>query len=161
MQLGMIGLGRMGANMVRRLLRGGHNCVVFDRSQKAIEEFDAAMDDDFNTPRALATLIAYSKDIEAYAGRPVGKLSIERVVKTFDYFGGVFGILRSGAAPGSNVVAKLLEIILRMRDEARRKGDWATSDRLRDQVTKAGIGLEDTRGGTRWYIASSPREESR
>jgi 6-phosphogluconate dehydrogenase len=38
MQLGMIGLGRMGANMVRRLLRGGHRCVVFDRSPKAVAE---------------------------------------------------------------------------------------------------------------------------
>ena len=38
MQLGMIGLGRMGANMVRRLLRGGHECVVFDMSPKAVEE---------------------------------------------------------------------------------------------------------------------------
>jgi len=38
MQLGMIGLGRMGANMVRRLLRGGHECVVFDRCPKAVEE---------------------------------------------------------------------------------------------------------------------------
>ena len=38
MQLGMIGLGRMGANMVRRLLRGGHQCVVFDRSPQAVEE---------------------------------------------------------------------------------------------------------------------------
>jgi len=37
MQLAMIGLGRMGANMVRRLLKGGHHCVVFDRSPKAIE----------------------------------------------------------------------------------------------------------------------------
>ena len=37
MQLGMIGLGRMGANMVRRLLRGGHECVVFNRSPKAVE----------------------------------------------------------------------------------------------------------------------------
>ena len=37
MQLGMIGLGRMGANMVRRLLKGGHQCVVFDRSPKAVE----------------------------------------------------------------------------------------------------------------------------
>jgi 6-phosphogluconate dehydrogenase len=37
MQLAMIGLGRMGANMVRRLLKGGHQCVVFDRSPKAIE----------------------------------------------------------------------------------------------------------------------------
>jgi len=38
MQLGMIGLGRMGANMVRRLLVGGHQCAVFDVSSKAVEE---------------------------------------------------------------------------------------------------------------------------
>ena len=37
MQLGMVGLGRMGANMVRRLIRGGHDCVVFDRSPKAVQ----------------------------------------------------------------------------------------------------------------------------
>ena len=37
MQLGMIGLGRMGANMVRRLMKGGHDCVVFDRSAAAVE----------------------------------------------------------------------------------------------------------------------------
>src|SRR5580765_6756787 len=38
MQLGMIGLGRMGANMVRRLIRNGHQCVVFDMSPKAVED---------------------------------------------------------------------------------------------------------------------------
>src|SRR5260370_10569934 len=38
MQLGMIGLGRMGANMVRRLLKAGHQCVVFDRSPKVVED---------------------------------------------------------------------------------------------------------------------------
>jgi 6-phosphogluconate dehydrogenase len=38
MQLAMIGLGRMGANMVRRLIRGGHQCVVFDMSSKAVSE---------------------------------------------------------------------------------------------------------------------------
>ena len=38
MQLGMIGLGRMGANMVRRLIKNGHNCVVFDRSPEAVSE---------------------------------------------------------------------------------------------------------------------------
>jgi 6-phosphogluconate dehydrogenase len=38
MELGMIGLGRMGANMVRRLLRDGHRCVVFNRSPKAVKE---------------------------------------------------------------------------------------------------------------------------
>ena len=38
MQIGMIGLGRMGANMVRRLIKGGHQCVVFDRSAKVVQE---------------------------------------------------------------------------------------------------------------------------
>jgi 6-phosphogluconate dehydrogenase len=37
MQMGMIGLGRMGANMVRRLIKGGHQCVVFDMSPKAVQ----------------------------------------------------------------------------------------------------------------------------
>jgi 6-phosphogluconate dehydrogenase len=41
MQLGMVGLGRMGANMVRRLLKGGHDCVVFDMSPKAVKNLVA------------------------------------------------------------------------------------------------------------------------
>ena len=38
MQLGMVGLGRMGANMVRRLIKGGQQCVVFDVSPKAVAD---------------------------------------------------------------------------------------------------------------------------
>src|SRR5579862_6405457 len=38
MQLGVIGLGRMGGNITRRLMRGGHSCVVYDRDQKAVSE---------------------------------------------------------------------------------------------------------------------------
>ena len=38
MQLGMVGLGRMGANMVRRLIRNGHQCVVYDRSTQAVND---------------------------------------------------------------------------------------------------------------------------
>jgi len=41
MQLGMIGLGRMGASMVRRLLAGGHQCVVYDRSKRAVDAMEA------------------------------------------------------------------------------------------------------------------------
>jgi 6-phosphogluconate dehydrogenase len=42
MQLGMVGLGRMGSNMVKRLMKGGHECVVFDMSQKTVEELAGA-----------------------------------------------------------------------------------------------------------------------
>ncbi|HVW11456.1 MAG TPA: NADP-dependent phosphogluconate dehydrogenase, partial [Bryobacteraceae bacterium] len=40
MQLGMVGLGRMGSNMVRRLLKGGHECVVYDRSAQAVQDLE-------------------------------------------------------------------------------------------------------------------------
>jgi 6-phosphogluconate dehydrogenase len=67
MQLGMIGLGRMGANMVRRLIKSGHSCVVFDRSAQAISELvhDHAVGADslvdfvkkLKTPRALWLMV--------------------------------------------------------------------------------------------------------
>ena len=55
MQLGMIGLGRMGANMVRRLIEGGHECVVFDMSPKAVEE--ARQGESASVRRSLADFV--------------------------------------------------------------------------------------------------------
>ena len=63
MQLGMIGLGRMGANMVRRLIAGGHDCVVFDRS-----------------PAAVAALVAEKAVGAASLAEFVGKLSTPRAI---------------------------------------------------------------------------------
>ena len=63
MQLGMIGLGRMGANMVRRLIAGGHDCVVFDRS-----------------PAAVSALVAEKAVGTASLAEFVGKLSTPRAI---------------------------------------------------------------------------------
>ena len=67
MQIGMVGLGRMGANMVRRLMRGGHQCVAFDRNQDNVKQLVAegatgvASLDDFvkklNAPRAIWMMV--------------------------------------------------------------------------------------------------------
>ena len=54
MQLGMIGLGRMGSNMVQRLLQGDHHCVVFDRSPEAVEDLATA---GANSASSLADLV--------------------------------------------------------------------------------------------------------
>ena len=54
MQLGMIGLGRMGGNIVRRLLRGGHSCVVFDTNAASVE---AAMRSIAGTARSMGIVV--------------------------------------------------------------------------------------------------------
>jgi len=82
MQLGMIGLGRMGANIVKRLMRAGHQCVVFDKNQAALDEVAAegasaaASFDDFvkrlTPPRAIWLMVpagAVDGLIEELAGR--------------------------------------------------------------------------------------------
>ena len=71
MQLGMIGLGRMGANMVRRLMRDGHQCIVYDISPQAVQQLEAegaigaSSQEDFvarmSTPRAIWLMVPAGK----------------------------------------------------------------------------------------------------
>jgi 6-phosphogluconate dehydrogenase len=63
MQLGMVGLGRMGANMVRRLLKGGHECVVFDMSPKIVEELVGEKAQGSSSLRELVTTLAKPRAI--------------------------------------------------------------------------------------------------
>jgi cysteinyl-tRNA synthetase len=113
------------------------------------------MDDDFNTPRALATIITFAKDVEPAANRNLGKQSVELILRTFDYFGGVFGILRPMDAEQRKTFEELVNVVVKIREDARKRGDWETSDSIRDHLRKIGIGLEDTASGARWYLASS------
>jgi len=129
-------------------------------SVQARNDFDEAMEDDFNTPRALAVLISYSKNVEPYAAQAVGQVPAELVIHTFNYFGSVFGIFGSSISAQSDVVGKLLNVILKLREDARKRGDWATADRLRQEIVAAGIGLEDTPTGTRWYLSSADAKQS-
>ncbi len=123
-------------------------------SSAAMQRFVEAMNDDFNTPRALASMITYAKDVEPYASRTVSRRSVELVVKTLDHFGNVFGILRATNTSQKKVIEGLLKILLEIREDARKRGDWEAADRIRENLTKLGVGLEDTPAGIRWYLTS-------
>ena len=79
MQIGMIGLGRMGANMARRLMKGGHECVVYDRNAETVD--------------------ALAKD------SAVGARSLEEVVEKLNTPRAVWIMLPSGAPTEETVVA--------------------------------------------------------
>lgn len=125
----------------------------------ARQNFDEAMDDDFNTPRALASIIAYAKQISLYAGGELNNRTIAEIVDTFDYFGSVFGILRSGSTILDRSVEKLLNLLLEIREEARKNGDWETSDRIRSSLSDVGVIVEDTASGARWHLKPMPKSQ--
>ncbi|HYW02144.1 MAG TPA: cysteine--tRNA ligase [Candidatus Acidoferrum sp.] len=122
---------------------------------KAKNEFDEAMNDDFNTPRALAAMIAFAKNIEPYGNRKTDQGSIAKVLATFDYFGDVFGILRMETTGRSGTFERVIDLLLALRDDARRRNDWATSDKIRNSLAEVGVAIEDTPAGALWYLSAS------
>ena len=72
MQIGMIGLGRMGANMVRRLLEGGHQCVVFDKSPAAVKQLaeEKAVDHEYMVPAASPAELVKALRAPGTQGQP-------------------------------------------------------------------------------------------
>jgi cysteinyl-tRNA synthetase len=113
------------------------------------------MDDDFNTPKALATLIGFAREVEPHVSRQLSRSSLELIVQTFNYFGGVFGILQSTGTEQGKILDGLLDALVATRNEARKKGDWKSADEIRKRLSAVGITLEDTSSGTRWYLSSS------
>jgi cysteinyl-tRNA synthetase len=121
-----------------------------DWNQPAAMRFRAVMDDDFNTPEALAVLFELAS--EANRGDAAA-------AQTLRSLGGVLVLQRDAAdflqagAAGEGMSEMEIDALILARQVARQTKNFAESDRIRDQLVAAGIVLEDGAGGTTWRRA--------
>jgi len=122
------------------------------------EDFQAAMDDDFNTPQALATLFEFVKEVNRHldenAHHAMGTLAaMDRIFR--DLGGKILGIVPDNLEEreGGPTVAGLVEFLLQLRQQAREAREWGRADAIRSRLAELGILIEDGPDDTTWRLA--------
>jgi cysteinyl-tRNA synthetase len=137
-------------NLVRRARAAG---VAEGARPRDAPEFVEAMDDDFNTPEALATVFSLAK--EANAAIDAGNVDdAAPLVAAVRELAGVLGIDVGVEEAVSDDERQEIDARVHARNEARANKDWAAADAIRDELKARGIELEDTPNGTVWRRAS-------
>lgn len=127
--------------------------------EAARTEFYAVMDDDFNAPRAIASLQELTREVNILlnSGSEVGLGVLAQIDQAYTTLGGeVLGIFREIEALGGGSAereAGLIEMLIDMRARARTSKNYAESDRIRDELAKLGVVLEDRADGTIWKLS--------
>ncbi len=118
--------------------------------------FTKAMNDDLNTPQAVAILFDVSKNVNATLAGKANQQFINAAKAFFDdYFVEVFGLLGTSKAEsevGTQVLDGIMELVIKSRQKARANRDFATSDEIRDKLAGLGIAIEDGPDGTNWKL---------
>ncbi len=129
--------------------------TIDKKESKLIE----AMDDDFNTALAIGILHELAKEINRFVNSNEFKLTVDakEVLKEaraiFKDFGeGVLGILVSKKEDNNQLVNPLINLLLEVRDEARKNKSYQLADEIRDRLDDLGIVVKDTAQGAEWRI---------
>jgi len=121
---------------------------VLKRLGEARGEFFRAMDDDFNTPGALAAYIRVVGLAEEEARNPMDE-SVNAIIGALEDLGSVLGVLETETV-GQDRVSELVNFVLELRNQLRSKRDYESADRIRDRMAKLGFVVEDSAEETRW-----------
>jgi cysteinyl-tRNA synthetase len=136
-------------------LRGLPVDVAEAQDNALSERFFAAMDDDFNTPEALAALFDLTREINKV--RETDEAKAAALAAQLRRLGGVLGLLGDnpdsflkGAPASGGLSDQEVDDLIARRIEARKDKDWAEADRIRDLLQEHKILLEDGANGTIW-----------
>lgn len=130
-------------------------------AEEAMTVFHEAMDDDFNTGLASSTVFDLARAVNIYytavqsGAAPVDEDAVAVAVKTMKDILGVLGILegawsRPQTTAGDEDFRQLMQVILDIRQEARKEKQYAIADKIRDRLAAMDIVIEDTPTGARW-----------
>ena len=126
----------------------------FDTHRDAFVE---AMNDDFNTPKAIAALFDFSKEVNALltSGQPMSRGTLAAIDGLYRDLGGkVLGIIPDDLTQdvGSELVEDLMDVILDIRQQYREAEEWEQADELRERLREIGIAVEDRSDGPTWKV---------
>ena len=132
-----------------------------EKDHPIYKQFVADMDDDFNTPKAIASLFDLSRETNDALSNNADKAKHESLYQLWRLIGDqVLGIIptQNQAQSTQNkdeVLDSVMKTVINWRMEARAAKDFKMSDAIRDDLAKAGVVLEDGKDGTSWSIKDS------
>jgi len=136
-------------------LRGVEAAAVSDGGEYQ-SRFRAAMDDDFNTPEALAVLFEIATALNRAKTDQALQLAAQ-LAGNLRYLAGVIGLLQGdaevflkGDAEEGGLTDVQIEALIQQRIDAKQAKAWAEADRIRDELQAQGVIVEDGAGGSRW-----------
>jgi len=121
--------------------------------EKAIAEFEQSMDNDFNTRDALATMFNLAREANRLISeRRLSKLGAENIISTMERFDSIFDILTVSMKPQDELLPKVIDLVLQVRESARKRKDFETADAIRKGLEDLGIEIQDSADGPKWKI---------
>ncbi len=119
--------------------------------------FEEKMNDDFNAPAALGVLQELTREVNTLLneGGPHTRQTLQAIDNLYRELGGdILGIIPEEDDRGADAQREegLIQLLVELRAQARANKDWATSDRIRDQLAELGVMLEDRADGTIWRV---------
>ncbi len=130
-----------------------------DRLKSRREQFEEAMDDDFNSARAIGVLHELAKDINSFINSPefslneTTQLLVKEGYDLFHKLAEIMGLKLESTSlihDEGEVVDDLMDFILKIREAAREEKNWAIADRIRDGLQDLGFDIKDTPQGPGW-----------
>ena len=130
-------------------------------TNQAREDFVKAMDDDFNSSLAYASLFELAKVINSHLGaKELDAKGLKTARQTLLELAGVLGFDLANPTPpkalaevgNDKILSSVMEVLVQVRNRSRQKKDWETADFIRDALKEINVVIEDTPQGTRWTV---------